>query len=401
MKLLFLASYFPKPDNPYMGTWALEQARAFARHPGVELRVLSFTSWVPRWLARTPGARAYARCPLHHDWPGGVHVAYPRWLYYPIAPVKQRCHKRPSLYMKLALASAKRRLRREIEAFKPDAVYAHHTLPNGYLAAWIKQTYGLPFIVTDHDFGEVADCGRFPDRRRAFEHVAQHARNMICVADRMRDALLKHVPDAPAVTVHNGIDPLPRTMWDVPRPEELATKKMIMSCALFAERKDLPRLIRAFARAHQHHPEAVLRLVGDGDTRPQVEAEIERHDVVDSVTLLGRQDHDRVLQEMVWADVFALTGYDEPFATVYLEAMSAGLPVVCCSDGGITDVLKHERHGLHVPPRDEDAIAAALDLLLSDSDLRQRLGDAGRKLATEQLTWDAKVQEIVRMFPCA
>ena len=47
-RILFLASYFPKPGNPLMGTWALAQARALARRGDVELLTVSFTSWVPR-----------------------------------------------------------------------------------------------------------------------------------------------------------------------------------------------------------------------------------------------------------------------------------------------------------------------------------------------------------------
>ncbi|NJL47719.1 MAG: hypothetical protein HC929_09860 [Leptolyngbyaceae cyanobacterium SM2_5_2] len=85
MKVLFLASYFPKPDNPVMGTWALSQAQALVRQ-GVELLTLSFTAWVPGWAAHTAGAKAYAHCPSQATWPGPVAVQYPRWLYYPVPP---------------------------------------------------------------------------------------------------------------------------------------------------------------------------------------------------------------------------------------------------------------------------------------------------------------------------
>lgn len=53
LRVLFFASFFPKPENPWMGTWALTQAQALARQ-NVELLVVSCTSWLPSQLALTP-----------------------------------------------------------------------------------------------------------------------------------------------------------------------------------------------------------------------------------------------------------------------------------------------------------------------------------------------------------
>lgn len=66
MKVLMLATYFPKPLNPLMDTWALAQAQALKRQ-GLEIEVVSFTAWVPRLIARSSGARAYAECPPVHE----------------------------------------------------------------------------------------------------------------------------------------------------------------------------------------------------------------------------------------------------------------------------------------------------------------------------------------------
>jgi glycosyltransferase involved in cell wall biosynthesis len=101
---------------------------------------------------------------------------------------------------------------------------------------------------------------------------------------------------------------------------------------------------------------------------------------------------------MVWADCFALVGWDEPFATVYLEAMAAGTPVICCSDGGITDVLQNNVHGYTIPPRDITATAEALDRLLTQDVNRTELGRNAKQLVECELIWDKQIEKLLSLF---
>jgi glycosyltransferase involved in cell wall biosynthesis len=59
---------------------------------------------------------------------------------------------------------------------------------------------------------------------------------------------------------------------------------------------------------------------------------------------------------------------------VYLEAMACGLPVIACRGNGASEVVHHEESGFLVPPRDAQAVAEALKLLLSDAGLRRSMG---------------------------
>ena len=97
---------------------------------------------------------------------------------------------------------------------------------------------------------------------------------------------------------------------------------------------------------------------------------------------------------------FALIGGDEPFATVFSEAMSAGKPIVFASDGGITDVAKDGVHGLSVEPGDARSAVAALDRLLGDAELRARLGRGASELAS-QLTWEQNARNVAELFKAA
>jgi glycosyltransferase involved in cell wall biosynthesis len=399
LRVLMLASYFPKPLNPLMGNWALAQAQALRRN-GVDLRVISCTSWVPRLMARSKGSRAYAYCPSETEW-DGTPVSYPRWLFYPVGPFRNVNDKYPDLPGLVSWLSVRTSIRNAVRAFRPKLIYAHHTGANGHLALRIHREFGLPYVITDHDFGELKMCETWPRRRRLFERVALDAAAMVSVARRMELQMKAMFPGATTLTVQNGTDPIPPSILSRARPEAFHGKTVVFSCGTFYRRKDFPALIEAFARICAKHPNAVLRIAGDGEDRALVHEAIRRHGLGERVTLLGFKSHDEVMQEMVWSDIFALIGWDEPFATVYVEAMAAGKPILCCSDGGITDVLHDGVHGLTVPPRDTAAAAAALDRLLGEPSLRLGLGRASKMLFDSTLHWDHHARRMIEIFRTA
>ncbi len=397
LRVLFLASFFPKPNNPWMGTWALSQAQALARQD-IDLQVVSLTSWVPKPLAVTAGAKAYAHCPPTHTWAGQVQAHYPRWLYYPVPPLKQWAYAQPTPYLKLAGWSAKRSLSQLMGQFQPDVIFCHHSLPNGWQIAQLAAQNHIPLITLDHDFDEIADCDRLPQRKAALRIVAARAWAMLAVSHRMQQDLQRLFPEANVLTLHNGVDLPTAATRDRPRPVPLQGKTIVLSCALFAERKGIPLLVEAFGRVAADHPDAILRIVGDGSEVERIQRTIAQFNLNDRVQLVGKKPHQEVMQEMVWADCFALVGWDEPFATVYLEAMASGKPIICCNDGGINDIFQHGVHGYAVPPKDVAATAVALDQLLSDRAKRTSMGYQAQQLVQTKLTWDTKASELMQLF---
>jgi glycosyltransferase involved in cell wall biosynthesis len=118
-----------------------------------------------------------------------------------------------------------------------------------------------------------------------------------------------------------------------------------------------------------------------------VEAEI--HDLgLESVAQLSGPRRD-VPDLLARSDVFALASRSEGGPISILEAMAAGLPVVASDVGGVRELVADGATGLLVPAGDPDALAAALQRLRADPELRRRLGAAGRERVAERFTLSA------------
>jgi glycosyltransferase involved in cell wall biosynthesis len=312
--------------------------------------------------------------------------------------LKEQWRRHPGRMISLGWPFVARRLRSIVRDWKPDVVYAHHGGMSGELARRLNVEFSLPYIVKDHDFDEVADARRLPDRKRLYADVCLSAAAMAPVASRMGQELSKLYPGTRVIVCHNGVAPPPAESLSIPRPPELQGKTVVCTAGIFYERKAIPLLIRAFSRVAEGRPDLVLRIVGDGPDRANVDAAVAASPVRDQICMLGLRPQTEVFRELVWCDLFALVGWDEPFATVYLEACAAGRPMIWASDGGINDVLRNELHGLTVPPRDEDAVVAAMERMVSNKEQRSHCGVNARRLFDERLNAQATARRLLRLL---
>jgi len=90
--------------------------------------------------------------------------------------------------------------------------------------------------------------------------------------------------------------------------------------------------------------------------------------------------------------------WDEPYATVFLEAMGAGKAVITANDGGINDYVRDGIHGYTVPPKNLDAAAEALDKMLSNTAERERMCRNAAQLFEESLTSRIFAVRLVNQF---
>jgi glycosyltransferase involved in cell wall biosynthesis len=150
----------------------------------------------------------------------------------------------------------------------------------------------------------------------------------------------------------------------------------VLCVAHLYPRKNVGNLLEAFARVGS---EATLRIVGTGPEAERLAQRARRPDLAGRVELLGHVSFERLAAEYRRADVFCLPSRQEGFGIVFLEAMAAGLPIVAARAAAVPEVVVDGECGLLVPPEDAGALCGALQSLLSDAALRQRLGEGGRR----------------------
>ena len=117
-------------------------------------------------------------------------------------------------------------------------------------------------------------------------------------------------------------------------------------------------LIEAFAKVHKQIPESRLVIAGTGRVKEELDAQIEKLGLANSVHLLGyRDDVEQIFRAM---DVFVMSSIAEGMPGAIMEAMAASVPCISTSVGGVPDLLEQGGLGMLVPPKDSDALAEAM-----------------------------------------
>lgn len=151
---------------------------------------------------------------------------------------------------------------------------------------------------------------------------------------------------------------------------------VVLFVGRLVKEKGLDRLLRVWASLPGHET-MLLLIVGDGPVREDLEAQTRNLRLLSSVRFVGHQAD--VSKFYSIADLFVLPSRTEGMSNSLLEAMAAGLPVVASNVGGNKDVIKDQQSGFLVDWEDTTLCAGMLLTLLSDTELRLRMGNAARK----------------------
>ena len=160
--------------------------------------------------------------------------------------------------------------------------------------------------------------------------------------------------------------------------------------------KGLVHLVRAWKMLVSRWPTARLWIAGEGPQHRELARQIDEFDLQGQVLLAGVFDEIDVL--LAAADLFVLPSYEEGTSLALLEAMAAGLPVVASDIPGNRPLVTDGEQGLLVPPRDADALAAAIHRIWNEADLAARLGAAARDRAMSRFSLDRTLDQHLALF---
>lgn len=279
------------------------------------------------------------------------------------------------------------RLNRKLAEINPDLVHAQGATDHAYTAL----RSGYPTVITVH--GVQSEDGKhqgtFLKRARKSlygllieRYNLAHTRYLIAIGRYVANYFQKILrPDAQVYFISNAID---EQYFHLNEPGNGST---ILYAGRVIRRKRLLDLIRGFALIAPQMPSAQLRVAGEFNSEPGytrlVRQAIHEARLENRIQMLGGLTEQAVLREFATCDVLALPSIQETTPMVIAQAMAAGKPVVATPVGGVTEMVQDGDTGFLVSVGEPTKLGDALLTVLSNSDLRMRMGQAGRQFAID------------------
>ena len=279
-----------------------------------------------------------------------------------------------------------------------DVIHAHEFAMNVY-GALLSRITGIPNVTTVH--GKNYYCEKL--RRRLGYRFAARQSIMVAVSEDLKQFLVKStaIPPERIRVVPNGIN-LNRYLTngeDATVRRELGIKAgspVIGTVGnLFAVKGQI-YLIRACRIVAKTFPDFVLLVAGEGEELTVLQTEAHDLGIQENVKFLGfREDVPSLLQAM---DVFVLPSLSEGLPLSVLEAQALQKPVVASDVGGVPEVVEDGISGFLVPPKNPQALADKILLLLRNTQLATDLGKEGRKRVEQAFSLEHMIQEYQSLY---
>jgi glycosyltransferase involved in cell wall biosynthesis len=232
----------------------------------------------------------------------------------------------------------------------------------------------------------------------------QRAEKVIAICNKMKTDLVKSydLPSDKIAIIYNGVDPLPAVPEE--RKEQLrsqfdiaAASLVLTSIGRFTAQKGHTYLLAALERLVALYPSLVLLLVGDGELKGVIEAEIMARHLESNVRLPGFRDN--VGEILSITDIFVFPSLEEGLPYMVLTSMAAGKPVIASRVGGIPEAVDEGVTGFMVPPKDVGELGEAMKRLIQDAALRMEMGRKGLERLKARFSKEAMLTSTLALYP--
>lgn len=345
MKVLIVPSWYPTDRYPGGGVFCREQALALNADARFYVFVL-FVDRMPvrdwlhvqgkrRGLRQEHGVRIY-RLPMPRL-PLLWMVLYPLW----------------TLYGAIRLSRY---------GFRPELIHAHVAVPAGLGAVLLGKLLGVPVVVTEHT-SPFSMLMRNPVAAFATCLALRSADRVVAVSRSLRTEILSYPQLRRNIEIVPNVVDVVKIAASKSHTAHDKPLRLLFVGEMETRRKGVSYLLKAVLLLRQRGVNVVLDLVGGGRRQAQYEARAHRLGVASVCRFHGAVPHGEVMRFFSRAQLFVLPSLAESFGVVLIEAMAAGIPVVATRSGGPEEIVTDDV-GTLVPPRDPQALAAAIEEII-------------------------------------
>ncbi len=390
MKILFLQC-FPLWGCG-SGTYTRCLAKELAQKKTNEVAILSPESKIKEETKKIPNVKSYF---LEIPFPAAF-TSHPEW------PVVRQykdlsAQEITEIFRTFLLSTIK-----TIEDFKPNILHVQHISILLWVANFIKSLYDINFVVTSHGTG-IFTASENKTYLPLSQDALKRAKQTICVSRDTKKRLLTTFGeefDRKTRIIPGGIElerfPEQTKIRTINKKYKLKNKKIVLFTGKLTLEKGVEYLIKA-----ANDIKAEIYLIGDG---PELNRLKEMATEINSKNIhflgyMGKEQENELKEFYYRADVFvAPSVIAEALGLTILEAMATKTPVVATRKGGIPLAVKNGINGILVRARSNKKIAEAVNKILSDDELREKMGQNGREFIEKKFTWPKIAKRYQRIY---
>lgn len=278
-----------------------------------------------------------------------------------------------------------------------DHLHSHLADVSTSVAMLAASLADVPFSFTLHGPGVFFDANVW-----RLDEKIERAAFVSCISwfARSQAQLLSAVESAEKLhIIHCGVDPSRYSQHSMGSSGGQSGDELrLVFVARLDHVKGVGELLEAVAELAPEHPGLRLDLAGDGPDRGVYERLTRRLGIEHLVTFHGYVNQTEVAALLAAADVYVLPSFAEGVPVGLMEAQASGLPVVATQVGGVSELVGDDVTGFVCRPGDRRQLADRIALLVSNPDVRERMGSAGRARVESEFDSTTEGHRLVRLF---
>lgn len=290
-----------------------------------------------------------------------------------------------------------------IDTFDPDLIHVHNRFFfTSFLAPIInaiKYHDNIPVVLTLH-LGSVERIGGLSAKViEIFENTTarlllKYVDQVIAVSEAVaRRALNLNVPSTKITVVPNGVD---TDAFTPKRDRNADPDRIVLFVGRLVKNKGPDVFLEALPEIIDTYPDVSVRIVGEGPMEDELKQRSRSLGLSEQVDFAGYVES--MPETMQAADVFCRPSLSEGMPLTLLEAMACELPPVVSSVAGVPEVVTNYDTGILVDDPVPDEVRSALDAVLADPTLAERIGHNAREYVVENHDWESRVQDVLEVY---